>query len=91
MKARWLLALAATVLALGGAELLARWAVERNAAGALLSPGGAIDVIDLFVALCYLLFRLGSVAMIVLDAAMAAGDLTSWALRRLSRRQASSR
>ena len=65
--------------------------MERNAAGALLSPGGAIDMIDLSVALFYLLFRVGSVAMILLDAAMAAGDLVSWAIRRLSRREAPSR
>ncbi len=39
-------------------HVLAGWAVELNAAGALLSPGGAVDLVSLFVAAMFLLNRL---------------------------------
>ncbi len=73
------IALAATLLVLGASQLLARLAVEDDAAGALLGAGGAVHPWAWMLALGYVLARLAGAAMVCISFGLAA----SYAAHRL--------
>src|SRR5690606_16138126 len=77
---------ALTAMVLGLNEVAAHVAVDRNAAGALLSPAGA-DASALMLAGLYALTRLGGAALVCLTIGLGAAQLTALALRRLDRKR----
>lgn len=78
---------AVTALVLGFGELCARVAVDRNAAGALLSPGGSVDPSAWLVAGMYVCARLGGAAMACCTFGLAAAAITSRVIRALPARE----
>lgn len=75
-----------TALVLGFGEVAAHVAVDRNAAGALLSPAGA-DPSAFLLAGLYLLARFGGAAMVCLTTGVGAAELAALALRRMDRKR----
>ena len=73
-----------TALGLVLGEAAAHVAVDRNAAGALLSPAGA-DPSAFLLAGLYLLTRFGGAAMVCLTIALGVAELAALALRRIDR------
>lgn len=73
-----------TALVLGLGEVAAHVAVDRNAAGALLSPAGA-DPSALLLAGLYLLTRFGGALMVCLTLGVGAAELTASAMHKLGR------
>ena len=63
--------------------LFARLCVELDAAGALLSPGGAVPVEAFAAAAAFLLVRVALVAALAATAGLLAADLVGAILRRL--------
>ena len=75
-----------TALVLGLGEVAAHVAVDRNAAGALLSPAGA-DPSAFLLAGLYLLARFGGAAMVCLTIGVGAAELTVLAMRWTDRKR----
>lgn len=76
------IALIATFLLLGASELLAHLSVANDAAGALLSNGGAAHPLAFVLAAAYALTRLAGTAMVCIAAALTAAYATRRALDR---------
>lgn len=74
--------LAAVAILFGLDRGFATIAVEINAAGALLSPGGAVSLEAFAVALAFLFTRLAFAVVFCVTAATAASEMVRWAWRR---------